>query len=198
MNMIIRAAAAVAAVPAIAQASTVLPSEVDPIFAAIERHHLAMREVEAAESTVQRLYDLADETVGPACIGVLNMRDTDNGCHLIVDAYSVSEISDFTPGLDNQELRIFYINRFEQQQIERAAVIGDTEAFLAEPIDRLSDAEKAVFEVEPTSLPGLLALFAHIGKQVTANPYLFEERPDYVVLMAKLGNLASHFGKLAA
>lgn len=50
MNMLVRSAAAIAVVPAIAQASPTVASQVDPIFAAIEAHKVAKASFLAAPS----------------------------------------------------------------------------------------------------------------------------------------------------
>ena len=186
MKMIVRSTAAVAAVPTIAQANPLFSeaTQVDPIMAAIKRHRRALDVVEATEREISRLYELADEMAGPSYIPVLDMRQ--GPIHLYEDAYSVSDISDLVPGLDNQELLLFYLDKFETQMRERSAVHGDTDALMKEPAADLWAAEEALCETVPATLPGLLALLDYLGTAVTANPFLFEEE-QRTILMANVG-----------
>jgi hypothetical protein len=146
-----------------------------------------LESVGEAERKIRRLCDLADETVGPSYIPVLDMRE--GPVHLYVDAYCISDISDLVPGLENQELRKFYIDKFTERTRERAAVCGDTDALMDGPAEELRRAGEALMGTAPTTMPGLLALLVHVGKTVTADPYFIGE-DESPIFMATLGKSA--------
>lgn len=128
MNMVVSAAVTGAAIP------PSMCSEADPILAVIGRHKRASRAVEEVTAHINRLSRLADEEAGPFGIRVLDMREPSfpPRCHMLEDAYCVSDINEFCPGDENADLRLFYVARLDERNKARAEV-GDVDVMMEQP-----------------------------------------------------------------
>lgn len=167
MNMFVSAALTGSAIPPSAAA------EADSIFAAIEKHKQASKVVEQVTAEIERLSRLADEEAGPLGVQVLDMREPSfpPGCHMLTDAYCVSDIDELVPGNENADLRLFYDARLAEKNKARAEIMGDVDAMMEQPALDLWAAEEALTETVPTTLAGLLATLAYAGEIVSADPY---------------------------
>ncbi|MEY9311296.1 hypothetical protein ABH977_006508 [Bradyrhizobium ottawaense] len=78
MNMLVSTAATAAALPVDSPSIAAGPPDIDPIFAAIEKHRVAMDALKRANAEQERVLRLADEMVGRHELSVLDMREPSN------------------------------------------------------------------------------------------------------------------------
>ncbi|MDA9415716.1 hypothetical protein XH81_12810 [Bradyrhizobium sp. CCBAU 25360] len=142
----------------------------DPVFAAIERHRRAMEALKAANAEQERVLRLADEMVGLHALSVLDMREPSNppGWHPYVDAICSSDIENFVPRAEHQELHDHYQMAFAERRTARAKFVeemaGDIDAMVNAPGEQEFDTAQELVSTSPTTLSGMLALLTYVGE----------------------------------
>jgi hypothetical protein len=137
----------------------------DPAFEAIKRHQKAVRAVRATSAEIDRLVDLADAAVGPRSIEVPNMLRPGEApvvvnCWLDIEKYVSPE--------ENAELHAQLLVKLKTQHAARAKylqeIAGNTDKIMDQPAAEECEAEDALTETVPTSLPGLLAVLTYVSR----------------------------------
>ncbi|MGY8678526.1 hypothetical protein Q2941_12045 [Bradyrhizobium sp. UFLA05-153] len=173
---------ALAVLPAVLPAAAAATSA-DPIFAAIEAHRRAVAVSDAAYAEAKRLRRLADETVGPSSIQVLDMREPSNppGWHPYVEAGSIADIIEFVPGDANEELRDHYLERWRERRAEREAITGDLDEFTDGPAIAAWDVLDEFAKTVPTTLVGLLAMLTYAEELCDWEREAFRDDPAVII-----------------
>ncbi len=152
----------------------------DPVFEAIEAHRKAVADVRAACAESDRLCDLADRIAGKHEVILPDLR--------VAQCYT--DLATYLPGDENKALRQSYMEKLEERQAARDAVYGDIDAVVSGPAAAECEAIDALVEIEPTTLPGLLALLVHLAQAYQADPELICDH-HIKPLIANLGEAAA-------
>jgi hypothetical protein len=144
-----------------------MASEADPIFAAIEAHRKADAVADAAFAESSRLYQLANEMVGPSQIEVPNMVEPGTTAEVLC-FYDVEQV---IPHEQYPDLNEHYCTLLSERSAARFDIHGDTDELTDGPANAAWDAQDRFAETVPTTLPGLLAMIVYANE-------LAEEDPD--------------------
>ncbi len=165
----------------------------DPVFAAIDAHKKPHSIVNAALDQPEQLFERAADDVGPSTISVLDMREPSNppGWHPYVEALTYFDIDKFVRPEEHPELNKHYQEKLKERQAARLAFVGDDVDDICsdEMISADSEAASGLAEVIPTTVSGLLALLAYLGKAHREQSELFGE-DDYESLFRSLAQSA--------
>jgi hypothetical protein len=156
---------AVAAMPTAAPDSGACA--VDPIYAAIEAHRKAAAAANVAFAESSRLYQLADEMVGPSQIEVPNMVEPGTTVNVLV----YWDVEQIIPREQYPDLNEHYRRLLEERRAARFEIHGDTDELTDGPANAAWDVRDDFAETVPTTLPGLLAMILYANE-------LAEEDPD--------------------
>jgi hypothetical protein len=190
---------------AVSTAAPGMPSE-DPVFVAIQKHKDAMRVLGRANAEQEQLFALADETVGPSRIRVLDMREPSQppGWHPYVDVDCWVDIERYVSHEKHLELYAHYRAAFDELTAARSKFFeetaGDIDQIVNVPGEAEWDAADELTKTVPTTLPGLLAVVAYVYEAREAKGDIiatFDEN-NWQTLLASLAKAAKSLAKNTA
>jgi hypothetical protein len=158
---------AVAAMPAAAPGSPACV--VDPIFAAIEAHRKAAAAANVAFAESSRLYQLADEMVGPSQIEVPNMVEPGTTVKVLV----YWDVEQIIPREQYPDLNEHYRRLLGERSAARFEIHGDTDELTDGPANAAWEVRDRFSETVPTTLPGLLAMILYANELAEDDPDAF-------------------------
>jgi hypothetical protein len=149
--------------------------EPDLIFAAIAAHKDAQQMVDAAEAEINRLFALADETVGPCNISMPDRREpTSPGFHPYVTADCWIDVDRYAPPETHAGLNKLCRAELEERQIEYSdflkRVSPDMEEIIPGPAAAECETCDRLAETVPTTTAGILALLIHADEIAAGDP----------------------------
>ena len=155
-------------------ATAAAPTEVDPIYAAIEAHREAYATMQAAFAEHRRAHELADAQVGPAHLDIPSMVEPGE----TVEASCRWDIETAVPREQFPDLNARHNRLLDERKTAHAAIveslIGDEDEETDEVAGPEFEALREFAETTPTTLKGLLAMVAYAGEINAEQPDAFD------------------------
>jgi hypothetical protein len=165
----------------------------DPIFAAIERHRQTDHAKRAKYAEADRVFKLADQTVGPSHIEIPSKTEPGK----IVQASGWFDIQNHVPEEKFPELYAEYNALLKERKAAWSAAVGHYGKvdYTQAEYDAAWKALDDFVETVPTTLPGLLAMLAYAHEMVTEDDHSFWTESDKAeTLVATLATAAKALG----